>query len=230
MKKVFSFLLMASIFCLNPISSLYAAEPVKGSIGVDLVSTYAWRGQKLDGAAIQPTLGIEWEGLSLSAWGSTGFSGDYRELDFSLGYSVGGFSIGLTDYWCADSSTKYFTYHRDTPHMLEANIGYDFGPVAFSWNTYFLGFVGLTSEGKKAYATYFEVSAPFSFAGLEWSAAVAASPWENDFYGVKGFGVVNCSLTASKDLEIGSATIPVFAQIMANPRSQKCYLTFGLSF
>lgn len=230
MKKVISFLSLALVLCLSPINSLYASEPVVGSIGVDLVSTYAWRGQKLDGAAIQPTLGLEWGGLSLSAWGSTGFSGDYRELDLTLSYTIGGFSIGLTDYWCANSSTKYFTFHKDTPHMTEVNLGYDFGPVAFSWNSYVLGFVGMTSEMKKAYASYFEISAPFSFAGLEWSAAVGASPWENNFYGVEKFGVVNCSLTASKDLEIGSKAIPAFAQIMANPRDQKCYLTFGISF
>lgn len=207
-----------------------AAEPVKADFGADIVSTYVWRGSKLDGLAIQPSLGLEWEGLSFGAWGSTGLVGDFRELDFTLAYSIGGLTVGLTDYWCADSATRYFDYTSETPHVLEANIGYDFGPVALNWYTNCLGAVGYTPDGKKAYSSYFEISAPFSMGGLDWSAAVGATPWACDFYGSGSFAVVNLSLTAGKTLELGSASLPVFAQLVANPSADRLYLVAGISF
>lgn len=70
MRKNFIILASAACFALGLSHSAYAAEPLKTSIGADLVSSYLWRGQKLDGASIQPTIGLEWGGLSLSAWGS----------------------------------------------------------------------------------------------------------------------------------------------------------------
>lgn len=207
-----------------------AGEPLKADFGTDLVSTYVWRGQKLDGAAIQPTLGLEWGGLSLSAWGSTGFVGDSRELDFTLSYSIGGFTVGLTDYWCADSETKYFDFTAETPHVAELNLGYDFGPVALNWYTNCIGAVGCNMEGKKAYSSYIEVSAPFSLGGIDWSAAVGATPWATDYYGSEGFAVVCASLTATKELTFGSTTLPVFAQLMANPRTERMFFSVGVSF
>ena len=207
-----------------------AGEPVKADFSTDLVSSYIWRGMKLDGAAIQPTLGLEWKGLTLSAWGSTGFTMDNRELDFTLAYSVGGFTIGVTDYWCADSATKFFDYSADTPHVAEINLGYDFGPVAINWYTNCLGAVGYGPEGDKAYSSYFEISAPFSLGGIEWSAAAGASPWANDFYDANGFAVVNISLKAEKALALGTAEIPVFAQLTANPRTEKMFFCVGVSF
>ena len=42
------------------------------TVAADVVSSYIWRGQDCGSAAIQPTLGIGYKGLSLTAWGSTG--------------------------------------------------------------------------------------------------------------------------------------------------------------
>ena len=65
----------------------------------DIVSEYVWRGLKLGSASIQPTLGVEWRGLSLSAWGSVGFvdKDDAREIDLIGSYTTGGFSVGVID-------------------------------------------------------------------------------------------------------------------------------------
>lgn len=210
-------------------TSAMAGEPVKASIGADLVSSYVWRGQKLDGVSIQPSMGLEWGGLSLSAWGSSGFSG-LGEVDFTLAYEVGGFTVGVTDYFCADSFTGFFDYGSDTPHVAEVNLGYDFGFLSLNWYTNFWGAMGETLEGRKSYSSYFEIAAPFSLGGLDWSAAVGVSPWANDFYGTEGFGVVNCSLSASKDIEIGSVTIPAFVQLTANPVDNHLFMCVGISF
>lgn len=209
----------------------FALEPIEADFGADLVSTYIWRGQKLDDAALQPSLTVGCGGLSLDAWGSVGVvQGDYKEFDLALSYEIGGFSVVATDYFCADSNTGYFDYSEDTPHTFELGLSYDFGFMSLSWFSNVLGATGCNEDGDNVMASYFEVAAPFEFGGLDWSAALGASPFENDFYGTSGFGIVNCSLTASKDLTIGSAKLPVFAQIMANPRAERVFFAVGVSF
>ena len=75
---------------------------------------------------MQPSLGISYKGLSLGAWGSVGLSnpGDTKELDLTLGYTIGGFSISVTDYWFDDGSDPYCNYFRyssgATNHVFEA--------------------------------------------------------------------------------------------------------------
>lgn len=208
----------------------YAGEPVTASIGSDIVSTYLWRGQKLDDAAIQPSMSLDWGGFSVGAWGSVGLQGDYKEVDLSLAYTVGGFTVVATDYYCADSYSNYFVYDSDTPHVLELGASYDFGPVALSWYSNLLGATGCNDKGEKALSSYFEVSAPFSLGGLDWSAAIGATPFANDFYGADGFAVTNISLSASKEVEFAGITVPAFVSLMANPRADKLFMTVGISF
>jgi len=57
-----------------------AQEAVETTLQADIVSQYIWRGQKLGNVSVQPTLGIEWKGLSLTAWGSVGIDkGDTKQ-------------------------------------------------------------------------------------------------------------------------------------------------------
>ena len=47
--------------------------------------------------SLQPTLGLGFRGLSLSAWGSVGLTdpADTKELDLTLGYTIGGLNVGF---------------------------------------------------------------------------------------------------------------------------------------
>ena len=113
--------------------------PVTATIGIDFVNQYIWRGQDLGNVSLQPTLGVEWKGLSLTAWGSVGFRAeDTKELDLTLSYSTKGFTVGLTDYWFGKGS--YFQYKSGkTTHLWEGFIGYDFGFLSATWYTNFAG-------------------------------------------------------------------------------------------
>ena len=92
-------------------STMMAQDKVEASVGADLVSGYIWRGQNLGGVSVQPSLGISYKGLSLGAWGSVGIeSKDAKEFDLTLGYSIGGFSVSITDYWF----DKTYTGRRET--------------------------------------------------------------------------------------------------------------------
>ncbi len=228
MKKI---VLMALLFATG--MSATAQDEVETTVSADVVSTYVWRGMECGSAAIQPTLGIGYKGLSLSAWGSYGLvdTNDAKEFDLTLAYSTGGFNIGITDYWFNTPEERYFLYDANkTSHIFEANIGYDFGPAAIQWFTNFGGNDGYNKDGKRAYSSYVELSAPFKLASVDWSAAVGAVPYATDFYGVDGFAVTNVSLKATKDIKVtDSFSIPVFAQVAANPRTEKAYLVFGFT-
>ena len=186
--------------------------------------------------SVQPTLGLSYKGLSLSAWGSAGLSNpaDTREFDLTLAYTIGGFNIGVTDYWFnagLDPLNRYFAYAADcTNHVFEANVGYDFGFASLQWYTNFAGNDGLTPDEKRAYSSYVEVNVPFVLGGVDWTATAGAVPFATDFYGVEGFGGVNVALTASKDIRItDSFSIPVFAQVAANPYSKNAFFVFGIT-
>ena len=228
MKKI---VLMALMFATG--MSATAQDEVETTVSADVVSTYVWRGMECGSAAIQPTLGIGYKGLSLSAWGSYGLvdTNDAKEFDLTLAYSTGGFNIGITDYWFNTPEERYFLYDANkTSHIFEANIGYDFGPAAIQWFTNFAGNDGYNKDGKRAYSSYVELSAPFKLASVDWSATIGAVPYATDFYGVDGFAVTNVSLKATKDIKVtDSFSIPVFAQVAANPSTEKAYLVFGFT-
>jgi len=213
-----------------------AQEKVETTICGDVVSSYIWRGQDLGNVSLQPTLGIGYKGLSLTAWGSVGLSdpSDTKEFDMTLGYTIGGFNIGITDYWFnngLDPENRYFKYDaHGTNHVFEANVGYDFGPASLQWFTNFAGNDGVNKDGKRAYSSYVELTVPFKLANVDWTATAGAVPFCTDFYGTDGFAVTNLALKATKDIQVTETfSVPVFGQVVANPCSQKAYLVIGFT-
>ena len=214
----------------------YAQDKIETTVSADFVNQYIWRGQDLGNVSLQPTLGIGYKGLSLSAWGSVGLttSDDTKEFDLTLAYTAGGFNIGITDYWFntgLDPENRYFKYDaHGTNHVFEANIGYDFGVASIQWYTNFAGNDGINKDGERAYSSYVELAAPFKLATCHWEAAVGAVPFATTAYDTSGFAVTNVSVKATKDIRVTeSFSIPVFGQIAANPCSQKAYLVFGFT-
>ena len=213
-----------------------AQEKVETTICSDVVSSYIWRGQDLGDVSVQPTLGIGYKGLSLTAWGSVGLSdpSDTKEFDLTLGYAIGGLNIGITDYWFnsgLDPKNRYFKYDaHGTNHVFEANVGYDFGLASLQWFTNFAGNDGMNNDGKRAYSSYVELTVPFKLAAIDWTATAGAVPFSTDFYGTDGFAVTNLALKAAKDIKVTDTfSIPVFGQVVANPCSQKAYMVIGFT-
>ena len=208
---------------------------VETTIAADFVNQYIWRGLDCANVSIEPTLGIGYKGLSLTAWGNIGVSkSDVKEFDLTLGYTTGGFNIGITDYWFSvggDPENRYFKYDaHSTNHVFEANIGYDFGVLNLQWFTNFAGNDGYNKNGKRAYSSYAQVAVPFKLVTCDWTATAGAVPYYSTFYGTTGFAVTNLSLRADKEIKItDSFSVPVFGQIVANPSSQKAYLVFGFT-
>jgi len=230
MKKIFVFamIMVAS-------TTAIAQDEFETTVSADVVNQYIWRGQDLGDVSLQPTLGISYKGLSISAWGSIGLADatDTKEFDLTLAYTIGGLNIGVTDYWFNNvgPESRYFKYDaHSTNHLFEANIGYDFGRASIQWFTNFAGNDGTNKDGKRAYSSYFEIVVPFCLKNVEWTATAGAVPFATDSYGTTGFSVTNLSLRATKDIKVTDTFgIPVFAQVAANPCSQSAYLVFGFT-
>lgn len=211
-----------------------AQDEVETTIGADIVSQYIWRGQELGDVSLQPTLGIAYKGLSLTAWGSVGLSNkdNTKEFDLTAAYVTGGFHIGVTDYWFNTPNERYFAYSaHETSHVFEANVGYDFGIASLDWYTNFAGNDGVNKNGKRAYSSYFEANVPFKLASCEWTATIGAVPYATSFYGdANGFAVTNIGIKATKDIKVNDHfSIPIFAGITANPSTEKTFFIFGVS-
>ena len=218
------------------VATTHAQNAIESTVSADVVSKYVWRGLELGDVAVQPTLGVGYKGLSLTAWGSYGLSNkdDVKEFDLTLGYTIGGLNIGITDYWFSeglDPDARYFKFDaHGTNHLFEANIGYDFGSVALQWYTNFAGNDGANKSGKRAYSSYMEASVPFRLAMVDWTATVGAVPYATTTYGTNDFAVTNLSLRATKDIRVTDLfSIPIFGQLTGNPCSQKAYLVFGFT-
>ena len=70
-------------------SAASAQEKVTANGNIDLVNNYVWRGMDQNsGFSVQPTLGLSYKGLSLSAWGSQSLTNnadrDVQELDIKF--------------------------------------------------------------------------------------------------------------------------------------------------
>jgi len=235
MKKVIRLYFLTVLLSIVTVT-VEAQETVETTVKGDVVSQYIWRGLDCGDAALQPTLGIGYKGLSLTAWGSYGITdpNDAKELDLTLAYSTGGFNIGVTDYWFsagADPMGRYFKYDaHGTNHVFEANVGYDFGPLALQWYTNFAGNDGTNKDGERAYSSYVEATVPFVLAGVDWAAVAGAVPFATTTYGTTGLAVTNLTLRATKDIKVTDTfSVPVFAQITGNPCSQKAYLVLGFT-
>lgn len=233
MKRVYFMLVTCWMMVLACSVEIKAQDAFEANVGGDLVSGYIWRGQDLGNVSIQPSLSIAYKGFSLSAWGSVGFTeSDTKEFDLTLGYTVGGLNLSITDYWFTGGSGYFHYANGKTSHVFEAHVGYDFGFLALNWNTNFAGNDGLNKQGKRAYASYFSLAVPFQFATLDWNAEIGATPWANTFYkgAEDGFAVCQVSLKAAKDIKLTTDySLAVYAQTIWNPATEGAFFVLGIN-
>ena len=233
MKKVFVF------FALLSLASFLKAEDdgkVGFSIGGDVVSSYVWRGEYIAGTSIQPEMKLELGDISFSTWGSVDISGQgYKEVNLIASYSRSGFQLDITDYWCmGERSYKYFMYesHR-TDHAFEATLGYILPvakfPLSISWSTLFAGADYTKANQKRAYSSYLELAYPFEIKDISLEASLGFTPWEGVY--ADNLSVVSLALKAGKEIRLSdSFSLPVFGQLIANPRMEDAFFVFGICF
>ena len=209
------------------------AQKVDFTVGADIVSSYIWRGSYQTSTAVQPAMGINVGGFSLSAWGSVPFEGIAKEVDFTASYETAGLSLAVTDYWWAgEGAQKYFMYEsKKTAHLFEGIVGYTLPcekfPLSLSWNTLFAG-ADYLADGDRAHSTYISAAYPFSIQGIGLSASLGFTPWKGIY--ADDFSIVNIGLKSSKEIKItGSFSLPVFGEVITNPRSEEIFFVLGIS-
>ncbi|MDR2692119.1 MAG: hypothetical protein LBB73_07515 [Dysgonamonadaceae bacterium] len=202
------------------------------SVGADLVSSYVWRGTYSAKASFQPTASLSAGNFSLSAWASTDIATLHKEVDFTLGYSIGGLSLAITDYWWkGEGAFKYFNYGDGTEHFWEGSLGYTLPaksfPLSLSVNTMFAG-ADKKEDKENNFSTYIEASLPFAIKDVNLNAALGLTP-SKGLYGTEA-SVVNVSLKAGKEIKItDNFSLPVFGQIILNPNQEDVFFVFGIS-
>ncbi|MDX1639533.1 MAG: TorF family putative porin [Balneolaceae bacterium] len=216
--KFLKYLLTGTLIMLFSIP-FKSAEAQDVSAGVDLYSTYVFRGVAFDGPSIQPYVEFSSGGFALGAWGSQGYNG-FQEMDLYTAYSFDfGLSLGVTDYWYPTTSTAASgPFFEGDSHAFELNVGYSIGDVSLAGNYIFAG------EGSAGDDTYFEIGyAPGSvslFAG-------AGDGWHSTD---GDFALVNLGVGTSKEIVVTeSLTIPLSGAVIFNPDSENMYIVVGLS-
>ncbi len=214
MKKTLkSFLLLglAFIFALNVQAQ---EEESKWSLGLDLTSTYVWRGVAYSGPSIQPYVEYSSGIFTMGAWGSQGFDG-FQEMDLyaSLGFDFG-LSLGVTDYYYP--GTKYGS---KTAHSFELNAGYSIGALSLAGNYIFAG------EGSVGDDLYFEAGVTLGKVDLFVGAGDGWHTSDGDF------NVCNIGVSSSKDIKItDSFSLPISGSCIWNPNTEQFYIVGTISF
>lgn len=226
---------------------------VKG--GVDMASSYLWRGKHLADLSLQPYGTIAWKGLQLGAGANLPLHKDeQKEIRLNISYTRYGVNVGLTDYWHSgiDERDRFFYYkNEEGPHKLEANVGYTCKWFSVQAYMFFYGddFKPSIKEQKRANSTYIEAGVPFSVGGVDLDASIGFTPFKSaghytlklpedpneirpiiqaDYFYAGGFAVVKASLRASKDLSPSEKFhVPVFVELHTNPYLKTAHMMCG---
>lgn len=221
--------------------SAQSESAVDINLSGDLVSSYVWRGFKQAGASVQPALSVSAKGFTLGAWGSTDIAGKgNKEVDFYASYATSGLAFTVTDYWWdGEDAHRYFSSPKNTEetsyigHSLETSLAYTFPesfPLTVAWNTFVLGQGNKKANGDNSFSTYVELSYPFSVKEVDFKIGTGFTPWESAMYGTDKFKFTSIHLGASKTVKINdSFSIPLFANIIANPAQEDIHFVFGIT-
>jgi hypothetical protein len=192
-----------------------ALAQVEVGTGVDLVSTYVWRGVAYSGPSWQPYVEASAGSFSIGAWGSQGYDG-FQEMDLYASFSLGDLSIGFTDYYYPGSD-----YLSGDSHAFEINAGYALGSISIAAN-YIVN--EAADAGSAGGDMYFELG----YSGAAADVFIGAGDGWHSSTG--DFGLVNIGVTKSKEIKITEHfSLPVSGAVIFNPDSEQLYILAGIS-
>lgn len=192
--------------------------------GVDLYSTYVFRGVSYSGPAVQPYVELSGGGFAIGAWGSQGIDGSpedgyqgFQEMDLYAGYSFdSGLSIGVTDYYYPGSE-----YLDGESHAFEINVGLDIDNLSLAGNVILNE---ATSAGSAGSDLYFELGYSAGTADLFLGAGDGWHSTDGEF------ALVNVGIGTSKEIQITDTfSIPLSGAVVFNPDSEQFYVLAGIS-
>jgi hypothetical protein len=212
----FKRLLISSAFSILIPLMAYAQVDITTTV----MSRYNWRGTDFGSSpSIQPTFSYNKGALSIGAWGAYATNGNTAgtEIDLYATYSVGNFTLVVTDYTFPDAAP----FLDKTQHFVEVGLSYASDDIPIT------GFLGMFVANDDDNSIYGELGYSFGSLGTFVGVSPVAS---NLFYGNTQFGVVNTGLTYSKSLAISeSLSITLSSKFIVNPIKETGFLLFGFS-
>ncbi len=215
MKKT---LLIATSLLLLMVVSMSNVKAQEWSTGLDIYSSYLWRGAKFGtGAALQPCVEFSAGGFAVGAWGSYS-TGDEEaaEADLYIGY---GFDLGensslsftLTDYYFPGDAM----YFDGDAHYFEPMVSLGLGSFSL---------MGAYMMNDGAGDVYFEAGLSAGPVDLALGGGDGAYTSDGDF------SICNISIGTSKEIKItDSFSLPVSGAVVLNPSTEQFHLAVGIS-
>ncbi|HCO66508.1 MAG TPA: hypothetical protein DIT04_01955 [Dysgonomonas sp.] len=215
---------------------------------LQLKNMHLWRGIQVSNSALTAVdlnLKDKSGNFKVGIWGGASFDSKFKEFDYYVSYSNSGFSIAVWDIYnfspgVAHNNRQAFNYSaRETGHFIDLSVAYRFQgsfPLNISWATVIFGRDRGALNEKNLYSTYVSMDYPILRGNvvdldLGVAGAFALDPEKGtnaNFYS-KDAGIVNINLTASKDVKIGSYTLPVSVMAMFNPANNEANIQLALN-
>nr|WP_319572073.1 TorF family putative porin [uncultured Draconibacterium sp.] len=204
------------------------------STGLDIYSSYIWRGAKFgSGPAFQPYVEFAAGDFAIGAWGSVSSSSDESmEMDLYAGYSIAlsessSLDLTLTDYYFGGD------WLEGESHFIEPMVSLGFGDFSLTGAYMFMPDGSLDAEGEEDDGDmYLEASYSFeNFSiGLGAGDGLYTLHEEDDGKKVDDFGICNINIGTSKDIAITETfTLPVSGSVILNPATGGFFITVGIS-
>jgi len=206
------------------------------SVNVDFMNRYIWRAIDFGNTpSIQPSITYSYKNFSLGAWSSCSTNGDFAEIDLFTSYSIGNFTVMLTDFFYPyDSLTTNNSFfnlkNASTGHTIEAGLKYTnkIIPVSLGIYSFIYGYDPKPFSNDKYYSTYIELAYNFSIKDTDLELVAGFTPMES-YYASK-FNLINVGFTGKKNIKITPEfSLPIKASLITNPVQENIYLTFGIS-
>lgn len=210
-----SMLLMVTLFAPG-------AKAQEWSTGLDIYSSYIWRGAKFgSGPAFQPSVEFSAGGFAIGAWGSVSASTDEAmEMDLYAGYTIelsesASLGLNLTDYYFGGDWTDG-DYHFFEP-MVSLGLG------DFSLTGAYMFYDG-AGTGDASGDLYLE--AGYSFGSFDLTLGGGNGQYTDD----GEFSVCNISVGTSKEIAVTETfALPVSGAVILNPSTGGFFITVGIS-
>lgn len=206
MKKVYALIVLVVLIVTS------VSVKAQFSTGVDLYSSYVWRGAKFgSGPAIQPYVDYTVGGLSVGAWGSVCASdNEGYEMDLYASYGFDfGLTIAVSDYYFGGE------YFDGTMHYIEPALSFEAGDFSVT---------GAYMLGDGVADAYAELG--YTLGSVDLTLGAGNGQYTKD----GGFMLCNVGIGTSKEVKITEDfSLPVSGSVILNPSTQGFFIVVGIS-
>lgn len=227
------------LFCIIALMAGFTGATARDwnvSLGTEVATQYLWRGIAVGKSpTIVPSVALSYlrDGFAFEA----GYcsvtelqGGHYLEMDLWATAKYKGFTFTALEQGLGNN-LGLGGYNDNLELTLIYELPVRQFPASISWNTFVAG-DDFNLDGSRAFSSYLELRAPFSFDRFSVCATAGAVPYKSEiiYKNEAGFNFVNLSLRAGYTLAAGGNTeLPFYAQYTCNPHTKNHFFVLGFS-